>query len=108
MSDTPRVDANIVQHQVGGIWQDYVHASVARPLERDLAEALADAQRLRACERRLTAMIPLFEEALDALTAIPLESAKLRGVRLDLADRIAELDAVARGRMNALADEQKP
>jgi hypothetical protein len=53
-------------------------------------------------------MIPLFEEALDALTAIPLESAKLRGVRLDLADRIAELDAVARGRMNALADEQKP
>lgn len=40
---------------------------------------------------RLTAMFPLFEEARDALPAIPLASAKLRGVSLDLADR---MDAV--------------
>lgn len=40
---------------------------------------------------RLTAMFPLFEEARDALPAIPLASAKLRGVDLTLADR---MDAV--------------
>jgi hypothetical protein len=67
-----------------------------RDLERELAAAMADAQRLRASERRLKAMIPLFEEARDALAAIPLASAKLRGVRLDLADRMDDVGVPSR------------
>lgn len=34
---TPITDLNIVQHQVAGVWQDYVHAHVARQLEWELA-----------------------------------------------------------------------
>ena len=41
--------------------------------------------------RRLRAMMPLFEEARDAITAIPLAAAKLRNIRLDLADRMDEV-----------------
>jgi len=37
---------------------------------------------------RLETIIPLFEEARDALTAIPLASAKLRGIDLSLGDRM--------------------
>lgn len=59
------------------------------------AEAAAELDALRArvaeLEERLDAMIPLFEEARDALPAITLESAKLRGIRLDLADRMDDV-----------------
>ena len=36
----------------------------------------------------MVSLLPLFEEARDALTAIPLASAKLHNVRLDLAERM--------------------
>jgi hypothetical protein len=42
-------------------------------------------------QARLLAMMPLFEEARDALTAISLASARLHGVRLDLADRMDDV-----------------
>jgi len=57
-------------------------------LRRAVAVLQAENERLR---RRLAAMMPLFEEARDALPAIPLAAAKLRNLRLDLADR---MDAV--------------
>ena len=43
---------------------------------------------LRCRSDRLTAMMPLFEEARDALCAISTTAAKLHNVRLDLADRM--------------------
>lgn len=60
-------------------------------------DELAQAQRERdGFMRRLSAMFPLFEEARDALTAIPLASAKLHNVRLDLADRMDDVGDPAR------------
>jgi hypothetical protein len=126
MSDTPRTDAFVAGRDpirlpnyenmadciatgkaVRLLMIDY--AEHARQLERELAAALADAQRLRASERRLKAMIPLFEEARDALTAIPLASAKLRGVRLDLADRMDDVGVPSRWQViDAAMREDKP
>jgi len=43
MSDTPRTDRQIVQHDVAGIFQEYVHADFGSQLEREnarLREAL--------------------------------------------------------------------
>lgn len=54
--------------------------------ERDALRA-----RVAELEERLDAMMPLFEEARDALPAITLGSAKLRGIRLDLADRMDDV-----------------
>ena len=61
--------------------------------QRDTARTDAEDKRARVAEleERLDAMIPLFEEARDALPAITLESAKLRGIRLDLADRMDDV-----------------
>lgn len=53
-----------------------------------LRGVIAERDRLKA---RMDAMMPLFEEARDALPAITETSARIRGVRLDLADR---MDAV--------------
>lgn len=50
-------------------------------LRRELAEARKD-------RRRLAAMMPLFQEARDAICYIPLTTAKLRGLDLTLADRM--------------------
>lgn len=63
------------------------------PQKGPMAAAELDALRARVAEleERLDAMIPLFEEARDALPAITLESAKLRGIRLDLADRMDDV-----------------
>ena len=58
---------------------------------RLMPRAVAEIRRLRAVERRIDAMMPLFEEARDALPAITEMAAKLHNVRLDLADR---MDAV--------------
>lgn len=63
------------------------------PQKGPMAAAELDALRARVAEleERLDAMIPLFEEARDALPAITLESAKLRGIRLDLAYRMDDV-----------------
>lgn len=59
-------------------------------LER-LGERDREIERLQESHRRLKAIMPLFQEARDAITAITLESAKLRGIRLDLADRMDQI-----------------
>jgi hypothetical protein len=81
-------------------------------LERELAartaelkEARRDADRSAGAVRRLTAMLPLFQEARDALPAITLASAQLRGIRLDLADRMDDVGVAER--WNAI-DARKP
>ena len=67
----------------------------AEPSEfcHDCAHSLVDELRARVAEleERLDAMMPLFEEARDALPAISLGTAKLRGIRLDLADRMDDV-----------------
>lgn len=50
---------------------------------------------------RLTAIIPLFQEARDALTAIPFASAKLRGLDLTLADRMDAAGTATRADFDA-------
>ena len=45
----------------------------------------------QALEARLAEIMPLFEEARDALTAITLASAKLHRVDLSLAERMDEV-----------------
>lgn len=45
---------------------------------------------------RLDAMFPLFQDARDALTSIPLSSAKLHRIPLDLADRMDDVGAPSR------------
>lgn len=66
--------------------------TVSNPEWRRLVTGLATRVRqLEKHERRLNDMLPLFQEARDALPAISLASAKLRGLRLDLGDR---MDAV--------------
>ena len=49
-----------------------------------------------ALKRRLAAMMPLFQEARDALPCITLAQAKLRGLRLDLADRMDDVGIAER------------
>lgn len=67
--------------------------------ERDqLKQQLAEA---KSHERRLRAMMPLFEEARDALPAVSQVSARLRNIRLDLADR---MDAVGNPEKWAVID----
>ena len=54
-------------------------------LESDLAAAKRDADyRLW----KLELVIPLFQEARDALTALTVEQVRLRGIRRDLAERM--------------------
>jgi len=53
---------------------------------------------------RLEALMPLFEEARDALPAITEISARLRGVRLDLADRMDAVGSPERWAARAKAD----
>lgn len=53
--------------------------------------------------RRLKAMMPLFVEARDALPAIQMASAKMRGLSLTLADR---MDAVGNGDSWATLDAE--
>jgi hypothetical protein len=62
----------------------------------DLVKCHWQVAELRKHERRLKAMLPLFEEARDALTAIPLASAKLHGLRLDLGVRMDDVGVMER------------
>ena len=85
------------------LWDDYAdgkldcEAVLYATLKRYEADKLTierQQERIRELEkqkRRMDDMLPLFEEARDAITAIPLASAKLRGLRLDLADRMDEV-----------------
>ena len=52
---------------------------------------------------RLTAMLPLFEEARDALCVIPLATAKLRNISLTLADRMDDVGIPDRWRQHPAA-----
>jgi hypothetical protein len=54
---------------------------------------------------RLTDIIPLFQEARDALTAIPLASAKLRGLDLTLADRMDRAGTATRADFDAAMEQ---
>lgn len=49
-----------------------------------------------ALKRRLEAMLPLFQEARDALTAIPLASAKVHNIDLSLGDRMDDVGVPSR------------
>lgn len=62
-------------------------------LRARLAEAERDAAYLK---WRINAIIPLFQEARDALCAIPLASAKLRGLDLTLGDRMDKAGTATR------------
>ena len=65
-----------------------VRASLAageRPSDDDVRAVCADADYLR---WRLDEILPLFEEARDALPAINMASARLHGVDLTLGDRM--------------------
>lgn len=75
--------------------------TLCRKLLMEHSEARAKA------ERRLRAMLPLFEEARDAITSIPLATAKLRGLRLDLADRMDDVGVPERW-VALLAAQEKP
>lgn len=51
---------------------------------------------------RLETIIPLFQDARDALTAIPLASAKLRGLDLSLADKMDAAGTATREQFDAM------
>ncbi len=69
-------------------------SSAIRSLSIDSARE--ELERLRENDERLTAMLPLFEEARDALCAITTTAARLHNVRLDLADRMDDVGIPAR------------
>ena len=75
--------------------EDRFHGNKEMALLEEVATVEAALTRLSdvtqerdALKRRMVSLLPLFEEARDALTAIPLASAKLHNVRLDLAERM--------------------
>jgi hypothetical protein len=77
------------KHVLGDVvlgWNAAVAAALAVP---PAAPAQGDERfELAQLRARLAAIFPLFQEARDALTAIPLASARLHGVDLSLADRM--------------------
>ena len=77
-------------HAIGGLkrTEDSKFIICARNNFRRL---IADVEQLTESHERLHAMIPLFQEARDALSAIPLTAAKLRGLDLTLADRMDDV-----------------
>ena len=69
---------------------DHICNSIKQLVDEKVA-AESELARLRACERRLDDMLPLFEEARDALQGITLSSAKLHNISLSLGDRMDEV-----------------
>lgn len=56
-----------------------------------IKQRAAELERLLAIERRFLAMLPLFEEARDALPAITTQAAKLHNISPTLADRMDDV-----------------
>jgi hypothetical protein len=101
-SETPLVDAAVDSIMVDvndgelGLAGALARLSVvSKKLERTAAKLREEnAELVRERDkhwRRLQAMLPLFQEARDALPAISLVSAKLRGLDLTLGDRMDEV-----------------
>ena len=93
-SGTPRTDAIFTDESYltsSNAGRNARLARHARQLERELAQAVREREGLQAAERRLQAMMPLFEEARDALPAITETARKLRGISASLADRMDEV-----------------
>ena len=67
-------------------------------LRAQLAEAN---NKVRRYEYRLSKIIPLFQEARDALPAISLASAKLRNIDLSLAERMDEIGVMSNDQIDA-------
>ena len=80
-------------------------AGIPEDLKRQIREAAGKDE--DESKRRLRAMLPLFEEARDAITTIPLATARLRGLRLDLADRMDDVGVPERWTA-LLAAQEKP
>lgn len=72
-------------------YADFQFMSKAPDMAALIAEMEARLRELEAGDRRLKAMLPLFEEARDALPAITEHSRKLRGISLTLADRMDDV-----------------
>ena len=91
MSDSPRTDALCGETDDGCKSYSYELPHLARTLERELAALQSRVGELERHERRLKAMMPLFEEARDALPAISETSRRLRNISSTLADRMDEV-----------------
>ena len=105
-SDTPKTDY-LFDHKCGRMNERQCAFTLlehARSLERALARAEGDAAY---CKWRLNEIIPLFEEARDALTSISLASAKLHNLRLDLGDRMDRAGTRTREEFDALSEGGK-
>ena len=79
----------------------------ARDLERRLSALQADARDGAYYKWRLEKILPLFEEARDALPAISLAAAKLRGLDLTLGDRMDEAGRPQRAEWDAATQSTK-
>jgi hypothetical protein len=64
---------------------------VQQAIDAATAELRAENERLRDVEKRFMAMLPLFQEARDALPAISSASMRLRGLDPMLADRMDDV-----------------
>jgi hypothetical protein len=80
----------------------------AQETELDLSDRAADALSALLAEReyyrwRLGAIVPLFEEARDALCALSVAQCKLRNIDLGLAERMDRAGTATRADFDALA-----
>ena len=73
-----------------------------------IAEQRAEIERLEAAERRLKAMMPLFEQARDALPAISEASRRLHNIDPMLADRMDDVGIASRWVAIDAARKEKP
>ena len=85
----------------GAFWRAKAAKSHVADLERRLSALQADARDGAYYKWRLEKIMPLFQEARDALPAISLASAKLRGLDLTLGDRMDEAGRPQRAEWDA-------
>jgi hypothetical protein len=84
-----------------------VHATFEEDDEVQLAEETAAALRDGEYYKwRLTEIMPLFEEARDALTALRMEQCKLHNISLSLAERMDTAGTRTRAEWDAARKEQ--
>lgn len=98
MSTTPRYDAMLALPE---------SLDLARRHERTLAMLLEAEQDLTAIRARMRAMLPLFQEARDALTALTIPQCKLHGIDMFLADRMDDVGIATRWNKRALAEDER-